>query len=115
MSIAAWAESIKPTEEEAAVTMEQVLSRTSWDSPSQPTELPSFIGSSEADSSWVRTERPAEETAAPPSRPQRPARPVPQGITWWNSEKVIGLLNPEQQSVFEEAKIQLVSSIQNIP
>lgn len=110
MSVAAWAEAIKPTEEEAAVTVEQVLSRTSWDAPSTPAELPSFIGSSETDSTWARTERPEDKDhAAPPARPQRPAGGPAPAKNWFDAEKVLSLLNPDQQSVLEDVKIQLVS------
>jgi len=116
MSVAAWANSLTPTAEEASITMEQLMSRSSWDVPTESSELPSFIGSSEVDSSWVRTDRPEEKQPAPPA-PERPARPANQAQdkTWMGSDRAISVLTPEQQAVFEDVKIQLKDSGINVP
>jgi hypothetical protein len=110
MSVAAWCKTLTPTAEEAAITLDQVMSRTSWDAPEEPGEVPSFIGSTPASSDWVRTDRPEEAAAAAPSRPNRPARPAAAAAapnkSWMGSEKMFPL-DADRQAVLDAAKAQL--------
>jgi len=111
MSVAAWCKTLQPTAEEAAITLDQVLSRTSWDAPDVPTEVPAFIGSSAGTSDWERTERPEEkETPSAVARPARPAAATVGGKAYMGSEKVWAHIDGDRQAVFDAAKAQLGDS-----
>jgi uncharacterized lipoprotein YmbA len=118
MSVAAWCKTLTPTAEEAAITLDSLMARTSFDAPDEPGEVPAFIGSSPASSDWVRTDRPEEAAAAPPSRPTRPARPAaPAALpnkSWMGSEKMFPL-NADQQAVLDTAKAQLKEAGVELP
>jgi len=119
MSVAAWCASLQPTAEEAAITLDQLLSRTSWDAPDSPADVPAFVGSSgAAGSEWVRTDRPETEPVDAPARPRAvKAAPAAQAATrsYMGSDKVWTHIDAERQAVFDASKAQLQQSNEDIP
>jgi hypothetical protein len=118
MSVAAWCKTLQPTAEEAAITLDQVLSRTSWDAPDDPAEVPSFIGTSSAGTAdWVRSERPEEKVETPPPRPSRPVAPqVPaDSRSYMGSDKAWSHMDADRQAVFDSGKAQLQQANVQLP
>jgi len=120
MSVAAWCKTLQPTAEEAAITLDQVLSRTSWDAPEDPAEVPAFIGSAgAAGSEWVRTDRPEAETETAPSKaPTRPAKVAATATTtrsYMGSDRVWTHMDADRQAVLDASKQQLQQANVDLP
>jgi hypothetical protein len=120
MSVAAWVKTLQaPTAEEAAITEEQILSRTSWDAPDAPADTPAFIGTGGGASTWVRTDRP-EDAGKGGDAPGRPARAAAQpaatgGKTYMGADLVWKLMDADRTGVFDAAKAQLNSANCEVP
>jgi len=118
MSVAAWSKTVQPTEEEAAITLDQIMGRTNWEVPDVASEMPAFIGSTDnAGGSWERTERPDDVPAgdAASRAGARAAGAAASGRAWLGSEFALAHLTPEQRAIYDDSKAQLADQGITIP